>query len=251
MDTISANLLAPVAGVTVPVPDMSTTKTINLLDPGTVVNANAASNQEGIPLGPRELSPEPTGDVNYYQPEYSFAESMVAGFQTTAISYAYSYLDQPDFTPMSGYDARLQLEDDERNYGIIRTAEEKAFLLLSNSDEEFNWRLEVQHEERNDAKRAAQNPAAYLAGSLPDLDLAIGYGVGKVNTLNKLSTIPRIGANAAITGGVTGAAYGLGSEVKPLSTSDLIINTVGVAAGSLLGDLARSKPKHTPLNVGE
>ena len=240
MDTATSGLM-PVTGVTVPVPGMETTKSINLLDP--VAINNATKDQGVAATGERIISPEPTGDVNYYQPEYSFAESMVSGFQTTAIAYAYSYLDQPDFTPMSGYDARLQIEQDEKNYGIIRTDDEKAFLLKSMSDEEFNWRLEVQHEERNDAKRAAQNPGAYLVGSLPDVDIAVGYGLGKVASLNKLSTIPRLGSNAAITGGVTGTAYGLGSEVKPLSTSDIIINTVGVAAGSLLGDLTRSKPK--------
>lgn len=188
-------------------------------------------------------------------PEATFAEGVVAGARQTLAKALWDTLETPEFEVQPGYNPEQRYRHDVRAFGVQFAPDEQEYLLSAVSDEEYTHRLQVTVNKQQDMAKMAEAPVGAFAGSVVDVDLFLGLGIGKVAaTAAKAAKISR--AAAAAGGAASGAIIAGGLSASTVEATDrdtaMIVGDIiaGGVGGVFSGLSAIPKFKPTPL-IGE
>lgn len=168
-----------------------------------------------------------------FQPDYGRTAAVIAGFKQTSIAMLYNAADAPAWPHQPGYLASTVVAQAEQDAGYEFTEEQREFLGGSVSPDDYNWRMGVLRDRDEDAKAASNHPVFYIAGALPDADILVGAGVGKIATAAKATRQAARAANIAATAGVIGGSYSYAATKLPVSTLDVAVNTLASSLGAM------------------
>ena len=222
-----------------------------------VVEANPKPTMTAPAVSPKTLYAAPVAepvDVEM-SPEATFAEGVVAGARQTLAKALWDTLETPEFEVQPGYNPEQRYRHDVRAFGVQFAPDEQEYLLSAVSDEEYTHRLQVTVNKQQDMAKMAEAPVGAFAGSVVDVDLFLGLGIGKVaTTAAKAAKISR--AVAAAGGAASGAIIAGGLSASTVEATDrdtamIVGDIIAGGVGGIFGGLsAIPKFKPTPL-IGE
>ncbi|UOW66274.1 internal virion protein C [Aeromonas phage vB_AspA_Bolek] len=221
-----------------------------------VVEANPKPTMAAPAVSPKTLYAAPVAESVEVEmsPEATFAEGLVAGARQTLAKALWDTLEAPEFEVQPGYNPEQRYRHDVQAFGVQFAPDEQEYLLSAISDEEYTHRLQVTVNKQQDMATMAEAPVGAFAGSVVDVDLFLGLGIGKVaTTAAKAAKISR--AVAAAGGAASGAIISGGLSASTVEDTDrdtamIVGDIIAGGVGGLFGGLsAVPKFKPTPLTA--
>lgn len=181
-------------------------------------------------------------------PEATFQEGVIAGAKQTLVKALWDTMDTPDFEVQPGYSPEQAYRHDIKKFGAQFNPDEQEYILGAKSAEEYAHRLQVTVERQQDMAVMAEAPVGAIAGGIVDVDLFLGFGVGKVAgsvaKAAKLSRAVTMAGQAAVGGTVAGELSASTQEATGRDTAQVIGDILASGVGSLFAGTA--VPKFTP-----
>lgn len=221
-----------------------------------VVEANPKPTMAAPAVSPKTLYAAPVAEPVEVEmsPEATFAEGLVAGARQTLAKALWDTLETPEFEVQPGYNPEQRYRHDVQAFGVQFAPDEQEYLLSARSDEEYTHRLQVTVNKQQDMATMAEAPVGAFVGSVVDVDLFLGLGIGKVaTTAAKAAKISR--AVAAAGGAASGAIIAGGLSASTVEATDrdtamIVGDIIAGGVGGLFGGLsAVPKFKPTPLTA--
>lgn len=223
-----------------------------------VVEANPKPTMAAPAVSPKTLYAAPVAEPVEVEmsPEATFAEGLVAGARQTLAKALWDTLETPEFEVQPGYNPEQRYRHDVQAFGVQFAPDEQEYLLSVISDEEYTHRLQVTVNKQQDMATMAEAPAGAFAGSVVDVDLFLGLGIGKVaTTAAKAAKISRAVAaaggaasGAIIAGGLSASTVEATDRDTAMIVGDIIAGTVG---GLFAGMASAPRFKPQPLKPAE
>lgn len=216
-----------------------------------VVEANPKPTMAAPAVSPKTLYAAPVAEPVEVEmsPEATFAEGLVAGARQTLAKALWDTLETPEFEVQPGYNPEQRYRHDVQAFGVQFAPDEQEYLLSAISDEEYTHRLQVTVNKQQDMATMAEAPVGAFAGSVVDVDLFLGLGIGKVaTTAAKAAKISR--AVAAAGGAASGAIIAGGLSASTVEATDrdtamIVGDIIAGGVGGLFGGLS-AVPKFKP-----
>jgi hypothetical protein len=182
-------------------------------------------------------------------PEATFNEGVIAGAKQTLAKALWDTMETPEFEVQPGYSPEVTYRHDVQKFGSQFNPDEQEYLLGAKSSEEYTHRLQVTVDKQQDMAVMAEAPVGAIAGSIVDVDLFLGFGVGKaVGAASKAAQLSKAVAMAG-SGVVGGTAAGMLSTSTQEATNREDAMVVGDILASGVGSLfagAANAPKFAP-----
>lgn len=204
-----------------------------------VVDASPKPSPTAMPaVSPKTLYAEPVAEPVEVEmsPEATFTEGLVAGARQTLAKALWDTMETPEFEAQPGYSPEQRYRHDIKTFGSQFAPDEQEYLLGAKSDEEYTHRLQVTVDKQQDLATMGEAPVGAFAGSVVDVDLFLGLGIGKVaTTAAKAAKISR--AVAAAGGAVSGAVItgGLSESTMEATNRDTAQVVGDILAGGVGG----------------
>ncbi|UOW66334.1 internal virion protein C [Aeromonas phage vB_AspA_Lolek] len=216
-----------------------------------VVEASPKSTMAAPAVSPKTLYAAPVAESVEVEmsPEATFAEGLVAGARQTLAKALWDTLETPEFEVQPGYNPEQRYRHDVQAFGVQFAPDEQDYLLSAISDEEYTHRLQVTVNKQQDMATMVEAPVGAFAGSVVDVDLFLGLGIGKVaTTAAKAAKISR--AVAAAGGAASGAIISGGLSASTVEATDrdtamIVGDIIAGGVGGLFGGLS-AVPKFKP-----